>query len=244
MESHSSSAASSCKFQPAFSFFSLFLFKIVEGGGRKGSGREKVCLKEAQRSLKAAEQWQRSAETGISWNAQKNWQRRKARATVWAAKILKRTSSYAEVGNIPGIHWFKIWPETIPKKIPVDERWWTADSAKSAVGQKIQVPVRSPTRPPSLNLLSATARKANPFTSLGVSTHSKEVLFFLLWRQLRDPAQGPQELPCRNCTKILSAATCTCLLCLFPNAPLAWPIWLYGDFFRIAIGSHCAFMKM
>lgn len=101
------------------------------------------------------------------------------------------------------------------KKIPVDERWWTADGAESAVGQKIQVPVWSPACPPFLNLISATARKANPFTSLSVSTHSKDVLFFLLRRpssetQPKDPRSYHVGTALKSSLLPLGRVCCVC----------------------------------
>lgn len=183
MASHSSSAASfSSGVQISTSLFVLFLCKILEGGGRKGSGRERVCLKEAQWSLKPVKQWQKSAKTGISWNTQ-NQQGRKACTTVWAAQALKRRSSYAKISNVTGTHWFQISPETITKKITVDGWWWMAEEWHwQSSGSKDSRSSPFPVHPLFANLGSATACEANPFTSLSVSTHSKDALSLLLRR--------------------------------------------------------------
>lgn len=53
-----------------------YFLKISEGAGRKAADRDEACMKDDQRSPKPAEKkrW-RPAETGISWDTQKNWQR-------------------------------------------------------------------------------------------------------------------------------------------------------------------------
>lgn len=183
-----------------------YFLKISEGAGRKAADRDEACMKDDQRSPKPAEKkrW-RPAETGISWDTQKNWQREACTSVSELNRLWRKTSNYTKSANIPDIHRFNIWPEQSLQSL-----WMDGGKRQMLLpaGQTIQVPVPFHAHPSILNVWPDITQGKSLYLS-EVCLHPWEVwfLFFLLMETAERQARWHHELPGADCTERLSPST-------------------------------------